>query len=335
MNASAPSERAATIYDVAARAGVAPSTVSRALSRPGRVSSATAEAVREAARAVGYHRAPLTSSFNPLPTKLLAIVLADIANPVFSEIARGAQTAAEQLGYTVVIVDAQESGARERHAAERFKSSVDGLILASPRLSDSGIRSIAKERPVITLNRQVPGLAAVLTDGALGAWHVATHLYELGHRSVTYVSGPETSWADGMRWRGLKAAGESLGLRARRIGPFPPTMSGGARATHVWRESRTSAVFAYNDVMAIGFMRAILKSGFTVPGEVSIAGFDNSYATQLTTPTLTSVASPLHQQGATAASNLIAMVNGAKSSEHPVTLPVKLMERESTGEAAS
>src|SRR5690625_1974562 len=194
-------------------------------------------------------------ALNAVPTKLLAMVVADIANPLFVDVIRGAEAAAEAAGYTMLLFDTQESDVRERQAAETFLPAVEGLVLTSPRLSDSGIRTLAKQRPIIVLNRVVTGLPSVLTDGARGVRRAAEHLGQLGHREISYIAGPEASWADGVRWRGLEEAGIDLELRVRRIGPNQPTVEGGARAARRWAESPTTAVIAFNDIMAIGFIR--------------------------------------------------------------------------------
>ncbi len=327
--------RPPTIYDVAKAAGVAPSTVSRALARPGRVSAETAEKVRAAAARLGYRRSTAAPALSAVPTRMLAMVVADIGNPLFVDVIRGAEAAAEAAGYTLLLFDTQESDVREREAVEKFLSAVEGLVLTSPRLSDSGIRAIAKQRPVIVLNRIVGGLPSVLTDGARGIRRAAEHLGQLGHREITYVAGPEASWADGVRWRGLEEAGIELELRVRRIGPHLPTVEGGAKAARRWAENPTTAVIAFNDIMAVGFIRGLRALGISVPSDVSIIGFDNSRTGALTVPALTSVASPLSLQGATAVRNLLAIIGGARSSEQPVVLPVKLVARDSTARARS
>lgn len=322
-----------TIYDVAGLAGVSPSTVSRALARPGRVSAVTAEKVRQAAEHLDYGKPPARPATDELPHKLLAIVVADIGNPVFHDVVRGAEAAAAAAGYTAILFDAQESDLRERRAAEQFLFAVDGLLLTSPRLPDSGIRAIAKQRPVLTLNRHVPGLPSVMTDSLRGGRLAAEHLAGQGHESLTYVTGPESAWSDGMRWRGVQEAASELDVHARRTGPGLPTVSGGEKAAETWAAAPTSGVICYNDIMAIGFIRGLLRMGLEVPEEVSVAGFDNSRTGQLTTPALTSVASPLHHLGEVAAKNLIAIIRGARPSQEPVRLPTRLVSRDSTGPA--
>src|SRR5690625_3332824 len=237
--------RAVTIYDVAAAAGVSPSTVSRALARPGRVSATTAANVRAAAAELGYRRSSAAPALTTVSSRLIAMIVADIGNPVFVDVIRGAEEACDSVGYTMLLVDAQENDTRERRAAEQFLPAVDGLILTSPRLSDSGIRVLAKQRPVVVLNRVVRGLPSVLTDGARGARKAAEHLGRLGHREITYISGPESSWADGVRWRNLEEAGIELEIRTRRVGPTVPTTDGGELAARRWARNPTTGVVAF------------------------------------------------------------------------------------------
>ncbi|MGC5615858.1 LacI family DNA-binding transcriptional regulator [Georgenia sp. Z1491] len=331
MSTDGEARRIPTIYDVAAAAGVSPSTVSRALARPGRVSAETAERVREVAAEIGYRRSAVAPALGVVPSKLLAMVVADIGNPLFVDVFRGAEVAAGRAGYTMLLFDAREAESRERAAAESFLDFVEGFILASPRMSDSALLRLAKQRPVVVLNRMVSGLPSVLTDGARGVRRVAEHLGSLGHREVAYIGGPEASWADGVRWRGLQEAGEELALRVRRIGPNEPTVVGGELVAARWSRSQVTAVVTFNDVMAIGFVRGLRAQGLEVPTDVSVVGFDNSRLGALATPAITSVASPLALQGRTAVGNLLAIVKGARPPRQPVLLPVKLVPRESTG----
>jgi LacI family transcriptional regulator len=321
-----------TIYDVAREAGVAPSTVSRAYSRPGRVHAATAERVREVADRLGYRANPLARALSTARTHLLALVVSDVANPFYAEIVRGAQAAAARAGCTVLLVDAQESDRTERAAVERALPVVDGVVLAGSRLSDAAIRVLAGQKPVVVLNRAVAGVPCVVLDTAAGVRAAAGHLLALGHDAVTYVAGPEASWADGVRWRALREVGAELGLRVQRVGPFAPDVDGGERAAGELRTRPASAVLAYNDQLAIGVVRGLARSGVRVPRDVSVVGFDNIPAAALVTPGLTTVAAPLHAQGEAAARAVLAAVAGtAPEPGPPAVLPVRLVVRASTG----
>ncbi|MFP5345686.1 MAG: LacI family DNA-binding transcriptional regulator [Actinomycetes bacterium] len=323
--------RAPTIYDVARQAGVAPSTVSRAFSRPGRVNAETAERVRRVAQELGYRTNPLARALTTSRTQMLAVVVSDVANPFFSEIVRGAQDAATKAGYTILLLDARESDRLERKTLERALPIVDGVVFASTRMSDAALRMAAKQKPVVVLNRAVADVPCVVTDNPRGARRASEHLGELGHGHITYVAGPEASWADGIRWRSLREAALELELRVRRIGPFSPDVAGGTEAASELVRQPTSAVIAYNDQMAIGVMRGLGQLGLRVPQDVSVVGFDNIFAADLVSPGLTTVAAPVHRQGATATQHVLRMIEGSAASVvRPVVLPVRLVVRQST-----
>jgi LacI family transcriptional regulator, repressor for deo operon, udp, cdd, tsx, nupC, and nupG len=330
-------DRPVTIYDVAREAGVAPSTVSRTFSRPGRVSAGTADHVRQVAAQLGYRTNPLARALSTARTHLVALVISDIANPFYSEIVRGAQDAATQAGYTILLADTRESDRLERAALERALPIVDGVLLASSRMSDSAIRVMAKQKPVVVLNRAVADVPCVVTDNPRGARRAVEHLAERGHQRMTYVAGPEASWADGMRWRSLREAALELELRVRRIGPFSPDVAGGVHAAEELAAHPTSAVIAYNDQLAIGLMRGLEARGLRVPRDVSVVGFDNIFAADLVTPGLTTVAAPLHTEGVTATQHLLSMIDGTRALgvQQPLVLPIRLVVRQSTARRSS
>ena len=153
-----------TIYDVARAAGVAPSTVSRALSKPGRVSYKTAEHVRQVAERLGYRTGRMERTVSERGTGILVVVVADIANPVFFGMIRGAERAAQDRGFTCCC---WRPRSRSRPKASRVGSAdtqVDGEILSSSRMSDAAIRSLAKRMPIVLLNRIVSEVASVVSD---------------------------------------------------------------------------------------------------------------------------------------------------------------------------
>lgn len=322
----------ATIYDVAKAAGVAPSTVSRAFSRPGRVSSRTAAHIHEVAQRLGYRAAEPFRAPSRVHTQTVALVVADIDNPVFIGIVRGAERAAAAAGYSLMIGDTQESDAIEHELLGRLLGHVDGLVLATARASDTLIRSLARMVPLVVLNRNVTGLPCAMPDNPRGVRRAVEHLGELGHRRICYLAGPEASWTDGVRWRSLREAALELSLHDARLGPFPPTVAGGmAAAPEVVRRGHT-AVLAYNDVMAIGLIRALTSSGWSVPDDVSVVGFDNIFAADLITPGLTTVAAPLAKLGETAVSAVVAIGSGGRPhASTPTVVPVRLVVRGSTG----
>ena len=319
-----------TIYDIAEAAGVAPSTVSRTFARPGRVNADTAQRIRETAERLGYRERPVPQNFTGTTQNTLGFVVADVANPVFAHIMKGFQLEAAQHGYSVLLIDTQEDPNVEREEIDRLAPLVDGLVLGASRLSDSAIMQIVKVRPVVSVNRIVAGLPSVVADTGRGMRKVITHLAALGHTRFTYLPGPAASWADGMRWRAVSEACHELEFVCRRVQAQKPSLDGGVAAAREWMDNRTTAVVAYNDMMAIGFMKACQHAGIRVPEDVSVVGVDNSISSVLTTPTLTSVAPSTSQIGARAARALISQLQHRSApSAETIVIPMELHVRES------
>lgn len=329
---SAPAKRPPTIYDVAKRAGVAPSTVSRAFARPGRVSFETAERIRAAADELGYRARTISrNSDGRAGSRMIALVLSDISNPVYFELLRGAEEAAADAGYTLLLANAQESAQREQEALDRVLPLVDGVLLVSSRLSDSAVRMTAKQKPTIIMNRAVSGVVSVVTDNTTGTRRAVEHLVDQGCREITYAAGPEASWVDGMRWRAVRETGAALHVRIHRIGPVPPTTPGGRTAALSWLQHRTDGVICYNDLMSIGFVRTLQEHGYVVPRDAAVVGYDNIMFLPYLAPSLSTIAAPMHAVGATATKNLVAMIRGAQpTSNRPMMLPTKLVVRQSS-----
>lgn len=230
---------------------------------------------------MGYRANPLARALTTQRTSMIALVISDITNPFYFEIIRGAQDAAAEAGYTMLLTHTEESDRLEREALERALPTVDGIVLASSRMSDSAIRMTAKQKPMIVLNRVVLDVPSVVTNNRRGMRRAVAHMGSLLHDTIVYAAGPEASWADGMRWQSLREASMELHLKVRRIGPFPPTVEGGMRAAAELRANPASAVIAYNDQMAIGLMRGLTRMGARVPRDVSVVGFDNIFASDL------------------------------------------------------
>lgn len=314
--------RAPTIYDVARAAGVAASTVSRALSRPGRVAPGTVERIRAAAHQLGYRTNPLARALPTGRSRMLAMVVEDLACPYTAELLRGAQAAAGEAGYTTVLADA-------RDAPERVLATVDGALVAAPQASDDAVLALAARRPVVLAGRALPGLPGVVPDIGAGIHQLVAHLAALGHKAVTYVAGPPGTWADTMRRRALRQAGTAHGVQSHRIGPFPGTLAGGVAAAGDLLWAPTSAVIACDDLVAAGVVRALTARGIAVPAEISVVGFGNVPAAALVGPGLTTVATPLRLMGDMAVRHLVALAEGTAAGD-PAPLPVKLTVRGST-----
>jgi DNA-binding LacI/PurR family transcriptional regulator len=322
--------RRPTIYDVAREAEVSASTVSRAYARPGRVNGETAAQIFQAAERLGYRS---TAGRRPAPGPVrnaIALVVADVTNPFYGDIIKGAYEAAREAGFQLMLSHTNESPTVERETIERELGQVDGVVIASSRMTDSALRMVAKQKAVVLLNRNLPEASCVLIDAERGIRRSVEHLATLGHDRITYVAGPETSWSDGVRWRALQQVAAELRLVVRRLGPYEPTVLAGRHAAIRVVELDSTAVQAYNDQLAIGIVKGLRQLGVSCPEQVSVVGFDNIGIDELVEPALTTVASPLFRMGFTGVRNCIAVAQGAHPSGQPLMLPVRLVVRQST-----
>ncbi len=329
---------AATIYDVARLAGVNPSTVSRALSKPGRLSPQTEQRVQAAAKELNYRLNPMARALPTGRTFTLGLLLADITNPMFFDVVRGAEREAAERGFTLIIAESQESSQREAETAFRLLPSIDGLILVSTRLNDEQILDLSERKPLVVINRRVNGVASVVPDLVGGIDQAVAHLASLGHRSIAFLSGPKGSWMSFARWTILKDRAASRGLELSSIGPGAPTLAGGASALAKVIAADVTAVVAYNDLMAIGLLRAAQASGLDVPTRLSIVGFDDIFGSDFTSPPLTTVRTPLALLGANSVRRVLADIEHvklARASGVAEPLATELLIRGSTATPAA
>ena len=325
-----------TIYDVAKAAGVSASTVSRALRQPDRISSDTAARIFKTAKELGYAISGSSYQQDAALTKTFAVVVADIANPMFAGVLRGFQNEAASAGYGTVIINSEESEVLEGRAIRDVIRNVDGVALAASRLNANTINQIERLKPLVLLNRFVAGHNCVLPDTASGMSQVVTHLKKLGHSHVLYVAGPPRSWANEMRWRQLSELGLKNGLVVTRTEPQMPDVNGGRSGAEAWKDSgaANTAVVAYNDMMAAGFMAQLHTWGVAIPDEVSVVGIDDTFICDLCSPRLASLSSEPETLGVRGAQLLLWQ---ATHLEHRgrqiVNVPIPFVTRESTGRA--
>jgi LacI family repressor for deo operon, udp, cdd, tsx, nupC, and nupG len=325
--------RRATITDVAEAAGVAASTVSRAFTRPDRVNHSTREHVLAVAEELGYAPNPAARALESGRTNTLALLVPDISNPYFSGVIKGAERAAAAAGMVLVLGDTQENPATEEQLVRRLGPAVDGFVLSASRLPDDELLRAAELNPIALVNRATPGVACVVADFDSGTRQIVDHLASLGHRSLVFLGGPPESWSGARRWFGLQAAAEAAGLAATRSGPYSPTLGGGPAAADAVLAAKATAVVAHNDMLAIGVMLRLAERGVSVPGDVSVVGFDNIVGSDFCSPTLTTLAERTEDAGARAVEAVVAQAV-ARSSEPPTrVLPTQLVVRRSTGPA--
>ncbi|WP_432987073.1 LacI family DNA-binding transcriptional regulator [Dactylosporangium sp. CA-233914] len=303
---SAPHRKPPTLAMVAQRAGVSRATASRAYSEPHRLLAETVRRVMAAADEVGYRRAttPVVQQ-----TKNLVLVVADTANPFFPPMIRAVERQADAAGYAVFLGNTDEDPAREERLLDRFTPQVDGMIIASSRMNENVILAYAKLRPIVLVNRDLSPLPRVLIDTVSGVSEAVAHLADLGHREITYLSGPIRSWSNGQRRDTVKRAGELRGMTVTVLSGRRSSYEVGRNSTEAVLASGSTAVIAFDDLLAHGLMTGLAERGVSVPQELSVIGCDDVLATQ-THPRLTTVSARSAEAGATAADLLIGQLAG-------------------------
>lgn len=327
-----------TIRDVAKEAGVSPTTVSRALSRPGRVNLETATKVREVAERLGYRTKNLEPQNDDALRGMILTTASDLKYSVFADFVDGMQKPCLDRNFILLTAITEENRDLERSTIMRMTSQVDGLILTSSRLSDSTVRKAAQMRPTVVVNRLVSGVQSVISDDRPVLTKIVRRLKALGHRSISYVAGPDNSWQNGLRWQALLVACQQEQIRLRRIaGPHLPTRATDSLmedAFHEFMRSPTTAVVLFNDIFALQFMDLLDAADIRVPEQVSVIGIDDTPESARSNPPLATVHIPREEMGSDASSKLISKIlHTSDGSTTPVVRYSTFIERASVGPA--
>lgn len=333
---TSPTKRV-TINDIAALTGVAASTVSRALSRPGRVNSVTRERIEAAARELNYVPNTQARALTSGRTETIAVLVSGVTNPFYFGLIRGTQHQLRAAGYAQLLIDTEDSPELEVSLLHKMRHSIDGAILAASRLSEAMLVRVADELPIVTVNRNVSGVQSVVIDSPDGVTQAVEHLISLGHRDIVYVSGPVTSWANEARWRAMRSAMTRHDLPTTKIGPFRASLSSGSAAADYLINTGATACVAFNDMLAIGMLTRLRERGVRVPADVSIVGCDDIFGADFCHPPLTTLTAPVERAGQVAVAMLLARLNdgSAPAMRKQVVLPTHLTVRDSTGPVPS
>jgi LacI family repressor for deo operon, udp, cdd, tsx, nupC, and nupG len=325
---------AARIKEVARLASVSTATVSRALASPDQVSPETRARVMAAVAKVGYVPNPAARSLRSQKTHMVLVALPDLANIFFSQVLRGIEEELFAAGYGMVIGDLNGAPEKEaRFAAFAAGGQVDGVLLLNGHLLRGAPAELAV--PVVALCEAIDGagIPQIEVDNRAAARRMTHYLASLGHRRIGYVCGPAGNVLERERFAGYRD-----GLERARLA-FEPALvwpgdykleSGVAVGQRIAATAeRPGAVFCSNDEMAIGVLRAFASAGLDVPGDISVAGFDDIEYAAVASPALTTIRQPRRQLGQHGASALLSLLRG----EHPpqrIRLETELVLRAST-----
>jgi len=326
-----------TIKDIAREAGVSPQTVSRAINDKGEISPQTRERILRIAERMGYRPNIIARSLATRRTQNVGLVVPDVANPFFAGIARGIEDTAHRANYNVFLCNTDENVERETSAIYSLEGQrVDGIILCSSRLSDQKLAQVAdRYQPLVLINRQLDHsrTGCVLVDDAKGAEEATHYLWQLGHRDIGLLSGPEASRSGQERVKGYQRAMQTHDIvpRAEWQIHCPPQVEGGRRAAVelLRRSPELTALLAYNDLVAAGALRACADRGIHVPRDCAIIGCDDVLLAALISPALTTVHIPTYDLGQQAMSLLLEMMEKDKCPPAPIVLLPHLVIRDS------
>lgn len=329
------STRPPTIRDVAERAGVATSTVSRALSNPDRVNPVTRQKIEKVAAELNYIPSSQARGLSSGRTQAIALLVPDVTNPFFFDIIRGTQRELRAAGYTQVLVDTEESAEVEQNALHKMQSTADGYILAASRLTDAQLAEAAGQHALVTINRASADVPTVVIDTPSAVVQALEHLASLGHTKICYVGGPASSWSNAKRWKAFEDETRVRGLATSRVGPFAPMMTSGAAAADAAVHTGATACIVFNDLLAIGMLQRLRERGMRVPEDMSIVGCDDIFGADFCNPPLTTIASPIEQAGRVAVSMLLSQLNPLQggTKRRLAVMPTHLTVRRSTGPA--
>ncbi|MDR7276579.1 LacI family DNA-binding transcriptional regulator [Catenuloplanes atrovinosus] len=322
--------RRVTLKDVARLAGVSHQTVSRAINDKGEIDPDTRRRVLDAARELNYRPSRFARGLVRPGATTLGLIVSDVVNPFFPELIAGVIEAAEAKGWQVLISSTQNHQSREPEVIRTLAAQVDVLIgyLSEP---DATLAGATEGVPLVVLGRPVhePAFGGVVVDAAAGVRAAVAHLVASGHRAIGMIDCPTAAGGVPDRRPAFLAAMAEHGLTVADdaiIGGSPTVEDGEARFT-LLRAARPdiTAVFTFNDLLALGAYRAARRLGVSVPGDCAIVGFDGLPIGELIDPPLTSVAIDKRRMGAVAVAEAARLLAGEPAGR--VTLPVELVVR--------
>jgi len=299
--------------------------------------------VVKAARELGYRPNLAARGMRKRTYYTIGVLLSGIWNPFFPKLIEGIEAELGQTEYqTMLAPTTEDPGKQKRAIVAMLDRQLDGLILIAPSVPRARLSATAAAAPVVVIGRHVQAQEydSVVDDDTVGAALVVNHLASLGHSRIAHISisGEEPSsrpktMPGEVRREGYAAAMHRLGLDGYvRVVPGPPSEQGGYRGAELLLADALppTAVFAGNDIAAIGALKALEDHGISVPGDMSLAGYDNVHVSALGRVSLTSVDQQAHNMGATAARFLMQRIEGVRDEPANVKLTPSLVVRAST-----
>lgn len=328
----------ATIYDVAQLAAVSPATVSRVINERGNVDPEMARRVQEAVRALNYRPNVVARNLRRQTAAVWTAIISDINNPHFTSLTRGVEDVAQESGHSVMLCNADEDLAKERRYVDvALAERAAGVIISPASYRNSTVAPLLERGvPVVTIDRtlQASPVNAVVVENAAAAERATAHLLEAGYRRIACITGPMRTTTSTQRLAGYRRALRAAGL------PRDPELEcvadmkegGGYEATRalLQHDRPPDALFVGNGLMTIGALRCLNEARVTVPDQIGVVGFDEHRWATLVRPALTTVAQPTYELGRAAAKMLLEATGPDAPPPRTVTLPTRLVIRDSS-----
>ena len=331
----------ATIIDVAKKAGVSRTTVSRVLNKSPLVNAETRKNVLKTIHELKYTPNILARSMRSRKTKSFAVLIPEFTNLYYSELLKYIEIEARKKGYLAVVCTTEIDPEREKeYVLQLLRRNVDGFIFCWYRgVSEyrEYLRDIVKKAPVVLLDQPSGGLpiTSVYTDGYKGVKDLTNYLINKGHRKFGVIKNLGKFPVNQNRFRGFLSAVEENDLNAEEclVEEADYSMEGGYDAARrLLLRGNPTAVIAMDDTVAIGAMEYFInEKKLSIPGDIAVSGFDNISLSRLTSPPLTTVGQPIERIAAEATSQLINLVENASGENREIVLPPELIIRASTG----
>ncbi|RFU66631.1 LacI family DNA-binding transcriptional regulator [Peribacillus glennii] len=330
------------IVDVAKKANVSTATVSRVISNSGTVKKDTTERVLKAIESLNYQPNILARQLRRSETKTILVVVPDITNTFFSKVLRGIESVAIDSGYQVLLGDTLNDAERESGYLNILRQKkADGMILLTAKVDGQVVEDIAKQYPVVIACEYTEGseIPTVSIDNVSSARKAAEHLITLGHRRIGTITGPFDSVLGRDRLKGFQQAMAQHGIPLDSLlvqeGDFSFESGCNVMQKFLALGVPPTAIFAANDEMAIGAIKAIKSKGLKVPEDISVVGFDNIKFASIFEPALTTIAQPSYEIGQKAIELLIKLINKDELDKNQYILEDKLIVRESSKKCLS
>ncbi|MGG3905415.1 LacI family DNA-binding transcriptional regulator [Geobacillus stearothermophilus] len=328
----------ASIKDVAKRANVSTATVSRVLRNTGNVTEETRQRVLEAIEALNYQPNVLGRYLRRMETETALVVVPDIMNPFFSKVLRGIEAVALKHGYQVLLGDTQnDARLEEQYLNVLPQRQVDGMIFLTARIRKELMEEMARQFPIVLACEYLEGadIPTVSIDNISSARKATEHLIRLGHCRIAHLSGPMNIILSRDRLRGYQQALAQHELEADAAlvqeGDFTYESGYNLTLKLLALEKPPTAIFAANDEMAIGAIKAVRHRGGRVPDDVAVVGFDDIQMASIFEPSLTTIAQPMFEIGQKAMELLLALIEGTSARRRQLVLPDRLVIRDSCG----